>query len=177
MLGKSWNRVRVDGQYRIAIPGLHFVRFWIVASQQVHVIWGFGTLFPWPVGCSRCRPVSSTFSPDGRKIATGLIDLSDLEQLRKGVNISDVATGQIPATLGQTDVVQEIACSTDGNKIATKSTHVAEVWDVAKSSPPSRTTGRPETSMAFFPDGSKVAMARDSWDGGDLGLCHREGPR
>ena len=123
-------------------------------------------------------PRSVAFSPDGAKLASGSID--------KTVKLWDVSTGENISTLtGHTDMVESIAFSPDGTKLASGSEDkTVKLWDVStgenittlgdtdstsaavqmlhifagRASKPTRHSS-PVTSVAFSPDGTKLAAA------------------
>ena len=116
------------------------------------------------------------FSPDGTKLASGSVD--------KTVKLWDISTGKNMSTLtGHTDMVESIAFSPDGTKLASGSQdETVRLWDVSTGAninilgkidntsaavqmlqifsgrgPSSTQRKSPVTSVAFSPDGTKLA--------------------
>ena len=121
-------------------------------------------------------PRSVAFSPDGTKLASGSVD--------KTVKLWDISTGKNMSTLtGHTDMVESIAFSPDGTKLASGSQdETVRLWDVSTGAninilgkidntsaamqmlqvfsgrgPSSTQRKSPVTSVAFSPDGTKLA--------------------
>jgi WD40 repeat protein/serine/threonine protein kinase len=98
---------------------------------------------------------ASTFSPDGKQLATGRSD--------KTVKLWNVATGREIATLkGHIDAIYSLAFSSDGKKLASGSgsaDRTVKLWDTATGLELATLKGHGHRvlSIAFSPDGKKVA--------------------
>ena len=110
------------------------------------------------------------FSPDGKKIVTsgGEQYDSDAKSFRLGGMVFwDAATGQeLMSLTGHTAVINSVAFSPDGTRIASASDdHVVKVWDVASGQEIATFKGHSDSvkSVSFSPDGRRIASA--SFDG------------
>jgi len=107
---------------------------------------------------------AATFSPDGKKIASGNWDHS--------IKIWEAATGKELQTLtGHTYFVSSISFSPDGKKIASGSWDKSiKIWEAATGKELQTLTGHTSvTSVSFSPDGKKIASGSNDkaikiWD-------------
>ena len=133
-------------------------------------------------------PRSVAFSPDGTKLASGSVD--------KTVKLWEVSTGEnINTLIGHMDRVESIAFSPNGTKLASGSAdRTVKLWEVstgknintfggtdspsaaeqmlhmfARRTSKSAQHRSPVTSVAFSPDGTKLACGRDGWNSQTVG--------
>jgi WD40 repeat protein len=108
-------------------------------------------------------PVSTAFSPDGRRVVIGS---------RRAAMVYDLSTGQeIQPRLEHGDWVTSVAFSPDGRRILTGSDdNTAQLWDAATHRPllPVLWHRSRVSSVAFSPDGRRIATTSGSivqlWD-------------
>ncbi len=105
------------------------------------------------------------FSPDGKFIATGTVDRVDLNPNREALitaKIWEVKSGKLISTLNQSNSVNALAFSPDGELIVTASADgTAQVWQTANGAKvePSLTHKGAILDVAFSSDGKSVATA------------------
>jgi WD40 repeat protein len=99
------------------------------------------------------RVTSVTWSPDGTRLAAGLVDAT--------ARVWDIATGQVLATYkGHSGAVLAVAWSPDGRSLASGGDDgTARVWDARTGATLRVYRGhvRPITALAWSPDGRSVA--------------------
>lgn len=106
--------------------------------------------------------LSVAFSPDGKKLATGSLDNT--------IKIWDLKTGGVIQTLtGHTEYVKQVIFSPDGKQIASCSfDYTAKVWSWESGQVfQNFKHNNPVSSVAFSPDGTKLATSRGAayiWD-------------
>jgi len=145
-----------DGKKVATGTGHGFVRVWDVESGEM--LYKLAE----PISDSR----SIVFSPDGTKIATTTHDATDATVRMFGVDnivrIWDAETGEELHKLeGHPGIVNRIAFSPDGTKIATTCILSVRIWDVATGQELQKFEEHRAYvhTIAFSPDGTRVVFA------------------
>lgn len=153
------SRFSPDGRL-FAVVAYDKVQLWDTAKRKVR------TTLTAPPGRVDGEPRSFDsleFSPDGRRLATGLSDGT--------VRLSDTATGAVTATIaGQSDAVETLVFSPDGRRLATRAEDDAvRLWDTATGAARVTLPGPTGSVLVFSPDGRRLATGSEKgevlvWD-------------
>jgi WD40 repeat protein len=154
--------------------GVHGVAFgpdgrWLASG------WGDGMVRIWdtkdPVGAARELPGHDgavervVFLPDGRLASAGGRSATSATSGLGEVKIWDLATGRVLNLRGHTGLVEGLACSTDGRRLATGSDdRTVKVWDTTTGAEVFNLRGHTGgvLCVAFSPDGQRIASG--GWD-------------
>ena len=143
-----------DGQYLISVDSTGRVTFWNAATGKA--LGRFDS--------SRAEFNAIAVSADGRALATAGYGKGTLS--KGGIALWDIATGRIRATLPHPGVIETVAFSSDGGKLASGGEDgTIRLWNVATGAAARviKASKQEIRAVAFTPDGSKlVSGGRDA---------------
>ena len=143
-------RFSPDGRV-FAVVAYDKVLLWDTAKRKVRTTL---TAPPGRVDGERRSFDSLAFSPDGRRLATGLSDGT--------VRLSDTATGAVTATIaGQRGAGETLVFAPDGRLLATRAADGVRLWDTATGAARVTLPGPTGTVLAFSPDGRRLATGSE----------------
>src|SRR5262249_29070487 len=106
------------------------------------------------LGKSRTEKVALAWSPDEKLLAVASSD--------NVVRLWDLATGQSRRSVLRHKEVAAVACSPDGQFLATAGAGGAKLWDLQTTKPRQCLKANQVTSVAFSPAGDKLAAGSDA---------------
>ena len=143
-----------DGQFLISVASTGWVTLWNALTGK-----SLGKF-----SASRAEFNAIAVSPDGRSLATAGYGKGTLSQ--GGVALWDMGTGRIRTTLSHPGVIETVAFSPDGGKLASSGADgTIRLWNVVTGTPVRVIKASTEEirAVAFTPDGSKlVSGGRDA---------------